>query len=308
MVGHHAARRPARWHRGGRAPDASVTGTCGAAVVLPSWGARSGRADTSSSASSAGGGQITPRTIPPTSGRQRLGCPPSEQGRAWGVNRTRAPIRDRTLPPTGHRAQSSRGCGQDTPHQVHRTLPARDTSVEPACRAVVLKMAPWPSGHHAWRRAQRFTPEKWAKTYFDGCGTSRLVHQPPALVGAPHTGLDLPEPAHDGGARGSHRLPDLRPPGARAGHRRAGHLVLLGPLPVRHPGLARADARAETLLPERRDDDGLRHHLLLGGPHDDVGMRFMGDGPSALFINGWCATRRARRCRRRRGTTSIPWI
>ena len=43
-----------------------------------------------------------------------------------------------------------------------------------------------------------------------------------------------------------------------------------GPVAVRHARLARADARAARLLPDRRRSHGARHHLPLGRPHGDV--------------------------------------
>ena len=52
-----------------------------------------------------------------------------------------------------------------------------------------------------------------------------------------------------------------------------------GALAVLHAGLAGADARAEDLLPDLRDGDRPRHHLLLGRPDDD-------DGPA---LHGGCA-------------------
>jgi hypothetical protein len=56
---------------------------------------------------------------------------------------------------------------------------------------------------------------------------------------------------------------------ARPGRSR--YLVLLGAVAVLHARLARRDARAQALLPDRCPGDGFRHHLLLGRPHDDDG-------------------------------------
>ena len=52
---------------------------------------------------------------------------------------------------------------------------------------------------------------------------------------------------------------------------RARHLVLLGAVAVLDPGLARADARSEALLPDRRAGHRQGHPVLLGGAHDDDG-------------------------------------
>ena len=52
---------------------------------------------------------------------------------------------------------------------------------------------------------------------------------------------------------------------------RARHVVLLRAVAVLDAGLARQDAGAETLLSHQRAGHRLRHHLLLGRPHDDDG-------------------------------------
>ena len=60
--------------------------------------------------------------------------------------------------------------------------------------------------------------------------------------------------------------------------RRAGHLVLLRPVAVRHAGLARADRPAARVLPHRRAHHGPGHHLPVGGPHGHAGHRVHGRG------------------------------
>ena len=52
---------------------------------------------------------------------------------------------------------------------------------------------------------------------------------------------------------------------------RARHLVLLGAVAVLDARLAGRDAGAEALLSDQRAGHRLRHHLLLGRPHDDDG-------------------------------------
>ncbi len=99
-------------------------------------------------------------------------------------------------------------------------------------------------------------------------GLARLVHLPPALVGAPAADLDVPRRPSDrdrGRALGVRRVRRGR---ARAGVGRARHLVLGGALAVRDPRLAGGHARACPLLPRRRQLDGPRDHPPLGEPDD----------------------------------------
>ena len=79
---------------------------------------------------------------------------------------------------------------------------------------------------------------------------------------------------------GSHHAGAGRRDGARSGQARrfhhprrgrARHLVLLGAVAVLDAGLARRRDRCEALLSDRRPRHRLRHHLLLGRPHDDDG-------------------------------------
>ena len=104
-----------------------------------------------------------------------------------------------------------------------------------------------------------------------------LVHQPPALVGPSHPRLvragrhGFRRDERGGGARRRDEV--LRRGGRRAhaGRGRARHLVQLGALADVDARLARAHAGARALLPGRRARHRLRHHLLLGRPHDDAG-------------------------------------
>ena len=67
--------------------------------------------------------------------------------------------------------------------------------------------------------------------------------------------------------------PDEEPPPCQqlaAGPRRAGHLVLLGPVAVLHPRLAGRHAGPARLLSDQRARHRLRHPVLLGRPDDDV--------------------------------------
>ena len=106
-----------------------------------------------------------------------------------------------------------------------------------------------------------------------------LVHLAPALVGPPDPGLVRSRWRYlrrDGGRRGRGRGRGTLRPGGRIEARRgrARHLVLVGAVAVLDSGVARADAGAGALLPDRRAGHRLRHHLLLGRPHDDDGAPF----------------------------------
>ena len=65
----------------------------------------------------------------------------------------------------------------------------------------------------------------------------------------------------------------LRRAGPAARHRRARHLVQLGPLAVRHLGLAGRDAGPRVLLSHERAQHGARDHLPLGRAHGHDGPR-----------------------------------
>ncbi len=124
---------------------------------------------------------------------------------------------------------------------------------------------------------------------------ARLVHQPPALVGAPDPDLDLrrpaPRPIWSAPSRPrrrlleperDRRLADLRrdraAPAMRSdprprldpGSRRPRHLVQLGSLAPLDARLARANTRARQVLSHERPLDGPRHHHALGGPDGDL--------------------------------------
>ena len=94
-----------------------------------------------------------------------------------------------------------------------------------------------------------------------------VVHLAPAVVGPPDPGL---VPRRRGDLR-RHRAARGRGLGARP--RRARHVVHLGAVAVRDARLARGDARAARLLPDRRALDGARHPLPVGRAHGDDGPR-----------------------------------
>ena len=157
-------------------------------------------------------------------------------------------------------------------------------------------------------------PKSYEKIYFDWmeniqpwCISRQLWwgHRIPAWYG-PDGGL------RRGDARRRRRRAAFRHYGVRqkldARRGRARHLVLVGALAVLDARLAGGDAGAEALLSDQRARHRLRHHLLLGRAHDDDGAPLHEGGavPHASTSTASCATRRAPRCRSRRGTWSIP--
>ena len=126
-----------------------------------------------------------------------------------------------------------------------------------------------------------FVPKNWEKTYFEWmeniqpwCISRQLWwgHQIPAWYGpdgkvfvaaTEDEAVSAPRRPHYGKAT---------PLTARRG--RARHLVLLGAVAVLDARLAGRDAGAQALLPDEHARHRLRHHLLLGRPHDDDGPPF----------------------------------
>ena len=81
----------------------------------------------------------------------------------------------------------------------------------------------------------------------------------------------------------------------RARPRRARHVVLFRPLAALDARLAGRDGRPQVLLPDVRHGDRLRHHLLLGRPHDHDGpLQHEGD-PVPHRLPARPGPRRARR-------------
>ena len=127
-----------------------------------------------------------------------------------------------------------------------------------------------PGGREGWAHTHRAGPLREGVLQLDG-EHQGLVHQPAAMVGAPHPGVVLPGRTHDHWPRGSERLRHLRLEGTQAGFGRTGYLVLLGALAVFHVGLAGTDAGPQVLLSHVDHGNGLRHPVLLGGAHDHDG-------------------------------------
>ena len=147
--------------------------------------------------------------------------------------------------------------------------------------------------------ATTFVPKNWEKTYFEWmeniqpwCISRQLWwgHQIPAWYG-PDGKVFVAETEEEavGNALGYYVEQEVITPeqGARDGARsrqarrlhhprrgRARHLVLVGAVAVLDAGLARRDAGGEALLSDQRAGHRLRHHLLLGRPHDDDGPPF----------------------------------
>ena len=89
------------------------------------------------------------------------------------------------------------------------------------------------------------------------------------------------------------RGPPRDVPQARRG--RARHLVLLRAVAVLDARLAGRDAGTEALLPDQRAGHRLRHHLLLGRPHDDDGPALHEGGAVPHRLHPRAGARRARR-------------
>ena len=146
----------------------------------------------------------------------------------------------------------------------------------------------------------RFVPEQWANTYFEWmrniqpwCISRQLWwgHQIPAWYG-PDGEIFVATDERRGARSGGAPLRPERRAQARRG--RARHLVLIGAVAVLDARLARADAGARALLPDRRPGHGLRHHLLLGRPDDDDGPQVHGRGAVPRGLHPRPGARRAR--------------
>ncbi len=123
-------------------------------------------------------------------------------------------------------------------------------------------------------------PETWKKTWFNWleniqpwCVSRQLWwgHRIPAWY-ADDGSVFVAETEEEAKAAG-------RRQGAAPGRGRARHLVLVRAVAVRDARLAGGDPRPQAPLPERRPHLGLRHHLLLGRPHGDAGLRVHGRAP-----------------------------
>ena len=137
----------------------------------------------------------------------------------------------------------------------------------------------------------RFVPENWSKTYYewmrnikDWCMSRQLWwgHRIPAWyddAGKIYVGRDEAEVRQEALA-GARRE-------AAPGRRRARHVVLLGAVAVLDAGLAGQHASPAEVLSDQRAGDGLRHHLLLGRPHDHDGPEVQGEVPFRdVYITG----------------------
>ncbi len=88
----------------------------------------------------------------------------------------------------------------------------------------------------------------------------------------------------------------------------AGHLVLLRPVALLHPGLARREQRGlQVLLSHRCAGHWLRHHLLLGGPDDLLRLRAHRKAPfHTVFIHGLVRDDKGRKMSRAWATELTP--
>ena len=128
----------------------------------------------------------------------------------------------------------------------------------------------------------KFVPENFGKTYLHCWRGSRTGASPDSCGG----GHRIPAYYCDdcGEMVVSREMPGemsqvrLHPSDPGRGH--PGHLVLLRPVALLHPGMAGSDAGDGVFLPHQRAGDRLRHHLLLGG--ENGVLRPGADGDSAL--------------------------
>ena len=127
----------------------------------------------------------------------------------------------------------------------------------------------------------RIVPAQWEKTYYewmenihDWCISRQIWwgHRIPAFHcrACGKTMVEIRPADAVRGVRG-----DRHP----AGRGRSRHLVLLRPLAVLDPRVARKDGGSRTVLPHVRAGDGIRHPLLLGRADDDDGDRVHGESP-----------------------------
>ena len=127
----------------------------------------------------------------------------------------------------------------------------------------------------------KFVPERFAKTYYnwmenirDWCISRQLWwgHRIPAWY--------CDECGETVVAREAPRgLPQVRLHAPPSGRGRAGHVVFLRALALLHAGLAGGNRGPQVFLSHQHAGDGLRHHLLLGGPHDLLRHRADGRQP-----------------------------
>ena len=179
-----------------------------------------------------------------------------------------------------------------------------DTTVEPMHFRAVVCFHEAAGRSRPLRRSKtgkiKFVPERLCQDLLQLDGKyPRLVHFPPALVGAPHPGLLLRRLA----ARWSFReedaghLPQVR----RAPCGRMRTCWIPGSPPALWPfstlGWPDKTEGSEIFLPHRRAGDGLRHHLLLGSADDRLRHRELwGKCPSNMSIfTALCAMLRAAR-------------
>ena len=124
-----------------------------------------------------------------------------------------------------------------------------------------------------------------------------LVHQPPDLVGTPNPRLVRRRRQRLRRAQRGRGPREVRAAGlarARAGPRRARHLVLVGAVALLHPRLARTHRPPGDVLSDHRAGHRLRHHLLLGRAHDHVRTQVHGRRPVPRGIHPRTRARRRR--------------
>src|SRR5438034_6863498 len=92
------------------------------------------------------------------------------------------------------------------------------------------------------------------------------------MVGASHSGVALLVRRDHRRARDADFLPKVRRLRIKAGSGRPGYVVLIGIAPIHLSWLAGGDARSGSILSDVAADHRLRYFVLLGRPHDHVGV------------------------------------
>ena len=135
-----------------------------------------------------------------------------------------------------------------------------------------------------------FIPKNWENTYFNWMEEHpAVVHLAPALVGPPNSGVvwaGWKSVRRTDRTRGACRCQETLRQGHAALSRRGRprHLVLLRAVAVLDSGLAGQDTGACALLSDLNAGHRLRHHLLLGRPHDDDGHPFHAKGAACRSV------------------------
>jgi hypothetical protein len=192
--------------------------------------------------------------------------PSTAPSRAWTASRPAPRSSPRCAPRAGSSPRSVRTSTPSGTARAARRPSSRGCPCSGGSRSARSRRPPVTRSATAGSRS---TPQEMEKRYFDWvdnlhdwCISRQLWwgHRIPVWYG-PDGEVVCVGP--DERAAGHRR-------GLDPGHRRPRHLVLLRPVAVLHPRLARTDPGPQEVLPDRRPAHRPRHHLLLGRPDDDV--------------------------------------